>query len=179
MGFDTMESFLLSLNDTILHIRYVNKKIVLCSSARGTNPGLDNPLANVTKVRVCYRMWKIFILILVPFVSVIFKRLHNTGFSLNRWELFGWLRNSLLWTLKFHYHVQKIILLASILSQFHPVQTFTTFLLEIHFNILLFTDRFVILSVVLSCFNQSFVCTSCFSMVAAIFHGTEENKCQY
>jgi hypothetical protein len=52
-----MESFLLSLNDTILHMRYVNKKILLYPYAHGTEPELDNPLPHITKVRVCYRMW--------------------------------------------------------------------------------------------------------------------------
>ncbi|XP_033607617.1 tudor domain-containing protein 5 isoform X4 [Cryptotermes secundus] len=49
MGFDTTESFLLSLNDSVLHMRYVNKKILVYPHATNTEPERDNPLAHVTE----------------------------------------------------------------------------------------------------------------------------------
>jgi len=81
MGFDSMESFLLSLNDAVLHMQYVNQKIIVYPHSHHTEPKLDNPLPHLTEVSVCYRMWKIFRLIML-FVSVVAKVLHNTKSSL-------------------------------------------------------------------------------------------------
>lgn len=52
MGFDSVESFLLSLNDSVLHMRYVNKKILVYPHANNTEPERDNPLPHVTEVRL-------------------------------------------------------------------------------------------------------------------------------
>jgi hypothetical protein len=50
MGFDTVESFLLSLNDLILHMRYVNKKILVYPHANNMEPKQDDPLPHITEV---------------------------------------------------------------------------------------------------------------------------------
>jgi hypothetical protein len=52
MGFDSVESFLLSLNDSVLHMRYVNKKILVYSYANNTEPENVNPLPHITEVRL-------------------------------------------------------------------------------------------------------------------------------
>jgi hypothetical protein len=50
MGFDSVESFLLSLNDLVLHMRYVNKKILVY-------PHADNEeLPHIAEVSLLQRM---------------------------------------------------------------------------------------------------------------------------
>jgi hypothetical protein len=50
MGFDTVESFLLSLNDSVLHMRYVNKKILVYPLENNEESIRDNPLPHFTEV---------------------------------------------------------------------------------------------------------------------------------
>jgi hypothetical protein len=55
MGFDSVESFLLSLNDSVLHMRYVNKKILVYPRANNEEPEKDNPLLHITDVSLLQR----------------------------------------------------------------------------------------------------------------------------
>jgi hypothetical protein len=56
MGFDSVEAFLLVLNESVLHLRYVNKKILVYPLAHETEPKKENPLPHITEVRACCRM---------------------------------------------------------------------------------------------------------------------------
>jgi hypothetical protein len=56
MGFDSVESFLLSLNDSVLHMRYVNKKILVYPHADNEESEKDNPLPHITEVSLLQRM---------------------------------------------------------------------------------------------------------------------------
>jgi hypothetical protein len=55
LGFDTLESFLLSLSDTVLQLRYINKTIFVCALVQDPEPESFNPLPHIAEVRVCYR----------------------------------------------------------------------------------------------------------------------------
>jgi hypothetical protein len=56
MGFDSVEAFLLVLHDSVLHLRYVNKKILVYPFANEAEPEKDDPLPHITEVRTCCRV---------------------------------------------------------------------------------------------------------------------------
>jgi len=57
LGFDSLESFLLALQQSnMLHMRYVKTKILVYSAAQETEPEEVNPFPHIMEVRACYRM---------------------------------------------------------------------------------------------------------------------------